>query len=441
MAAGAAAISGLLFGFDTAVINGALLFLRAHFQLTDFQTELVASGLLCGCIAGSAIAGMLSDAWGRRKTLLATAVLFSVAALGCALPSQVWQLIAARFCCGIAIGIASVLSPMYISEIAPPEIRGRLISLNQLAIVTGILMAYFVNWRLAALGQESWRWMFAVAALPSAIFFAAMCWNPESPRWLVRRGRAEEAYAVLVRTMPPDAASRELRQIEASLEEEESARLRELFRPGIRRAFGIAVFLAVFQQITGINTVMYYGSIIFKEIAGESSARAVGANVAVGSVNLLCTVGALFLVDRFGRKVLLMVGAGGMGLALCGLGIAFRTNSHSIGWVLGLILLYVACFAFTLGPCVWVYIAEIFPNRIRGRAMSLATLALWTACLLVTLTFLSLVRWLSASGTFLVYGGLCGVLLVFVMRLPETKQKTLEEIQAFWHNSNGAKQL
>jgi SP family arabinose:H+ symporter-like MFS transporter len=433
MAAGAAAISGLLFGFDTAVINGALLFLRAHFQLTDFYTELVASSLLCGCIAGAALAGVLSDAWGRRRTLLATAVLFSAAAVGCALPSQVWQLIAARFCCGIAIGVASVLAPMYISEIAPPDIRGRLISLNQLAIVSGILLAYYVNWRLAALGQESWRWMFAVAALPSAVLFGAMCWNPESPRWLVRRGRAKEACAVLGRIMPPDAAARELLHIEASLKEEESASLRELFRPGIRRAFGIAVFLAVFQQITGINTVMYYGSIIFKEIAGENSTRAVAANVAVGLVNLICTIAALFLVDRFGRKVLLMAGAGGMGVALFGLGIAFRTDAHSIAWILGLILLYVACFAFTLGPCVWVYIAEIFPNRIRGRAMAMATLALWTACLLVTLTFLSLVRWLSATGTFWVYASLCGVLLLFVRSLPETKQRTLEEIQTFWH--------
>jgi sugar porter (SP) family MFS transporter len=433
MAACAAAVSGLLFGFDTAVINGALLFLRADFHLTDFYTELVASGLLCGCILGAACSGMLSDAWGRRKTLLAAAVLFCAAALGCAMPSQVWQLIAARFCCGVAIGIASVLAPMYISEIAPPDIRGRLVSLNQLAIVSGILLAYYVNWQLAMLGEGSWRWMFAVAAVPSAILFGAMWWNPESPRWLVGRGLPDKALAVLIRTMPKTAAGQEVREIETSLEEEKSAGLRDLLRPGMRRALGIAIFLAVFQQITGINTVLYYGSIIFKEMAGESASHAVGANVAVGAMNLVCTIGALFLVDRFGRRALLMAGSAGMGLSLLGLGFAFYLGSRSITWILGLILLYVACFALSLGPCVWIYIAEIFPNRIRGAAMSVATLALWSACLAVTLTFLSLLHWLSPAGTFWLYAGLCAVMFVFVLRvLPETKQKTLEEIQTFW---------
>ncbi len=433
MVACAAAISGLLFGFDTAVINGALLFLRAEFGLNEFYTELVAGSLLFGCIFGSAGAGVLSDKWGSRKALLGSAVLFGAAAVGCAVPSNVWELIAARFCCGLAIGVASVLAPMYISEVAPADIRGRLVSLNQLAIVTGILMAYFVNWQLAGLGKGSWRWMFAVAALPSAAFFVAMWFNPESPRWLVRAGMAEEAHAVLLRTTVESQASRELQEIRHSLEEEASARLRDLFRPGMRRALAIAVFLAVFQQITGINTVLYYGSIIFKEIAGSSASNAVGANVVIGLMNLICTIGALFLIDRFGRKVLLMAGSAGMGVSLLGLGFAFHAGTRSASWILGLIVLYVACFALSLGPCVWVYIAEIFPNRIRGRAMSVATLTLWTACLAVTLTFLSLVRMLSAAGTFWLYAGLCAVMFLVVgWVLPETKKKTLEEIQTLW---------
>ncbi len=439
MAASAAAISGLLFGFDTAVINGALLFIREQFRLTEIHTELVAGSLLCGCILGSACAGMLGDWWGRRKALLAVAVLFGAAALGCAIPSSVWQLIAARFWCGVAIGVASVLAPMYISEVSPAHIRGRLVSLNQLAIVSGILLAYYVNWQLAARGESSWRWMFGVAAVPAVAFFAAMWWNPESPRWLARSRMPERAYAVLARTMQEGEAKKELRQIEKSLEEESSTSMRDLLRPGMRRALGIAIFLAVFQQITGINTVLYYGSILFKEMVGESATNAVGANVAIGGVNFLCTIGALFLVDRVGRRALLMAGSAGMGLALLALGFAFRQAHPSSGWILGLILLYVACFALSLGPCVWVYIAEIFPNRIRGRAMSVATLALWTACLAVTLTFLSLMRLLSPTGTFWLYAGLCAVMFVVVLLvLPETKQKSLEEIQAFWTVGSGS---
>jgi sugar porter (SP) family MFS transporter len=430
LAACAAAISGLLFGFDTAIINGALLLLRAQFRLTEFYTQFVVGCLLCGCILGAALSGKLSDSWGRRKALLAAAVLFSVSALGCALPSNVWHLIAARFCCGVAIGLASVLAPLYIAEIAPPQIRGRLVALNQLAIVTGILLAFYVGWKLAAWGQQSWRWMFAAAALPSLGFFISMWWNPESPRWLVRRGNRERAYAVLLRITSEKQAGEELREIERSLEEENAARLQDLLRPGMRRAFGIALFLAIFQQITGINTVMYYGSIIFKEIGGKSIANAVGANVTIGAVNLVCTVFALFLVDRVGRRILLAAGSAGMALALLGIGFAFRRGGPSGNWVLALILLYVGCFALSLGPCVWIYIAEIFPNRIRGRAMSVATLALWTACLAVTLTFLSLIRLLSPAGTFWLYAALSTVMFVFVLRvLPETKLKSLEAIQ------------
>jgi SP family arabinose:H+ symporter-like MFS transporter len=433
LAAGAAAISGLLFGFDTAVINGALLFIRAQFRLTEIDTEVVASSLLCGCILGAACAGMLGDWLGRRKALLAVAALFCAAALGCAIPANVSQLIFARFWCGVAIGVASVLAPMYISEVSPAHIRGRLVALNQLAIVTGILLAYYVNWQLAAQGEGSWRWMFAVAAIPSAAFFAAMWWNPESPRWLARNGMEEKAYTILCRTMEESEARKELRQIEKSLQEESSARMSDLLRPGTRLALGIAIFLAVFQQVTGINTVLYYGSIIFKEMVGQSATNAVGANVAIGAVNLLCTIGSLFLVDRIGRRGLMLAGSAGMGLALLALGFAFHGGQPSIHWILGLILLYVACFALSLGPCVWIYIAEIFPNKIRGRAMSVATLALWTACLAVTLTFLSLMRWLSPAGTFWLYAALCAVMFVVVLWvLPETKQKSLEEIQAFW---------
>jgi SP family arabinose:H+ symporter-like MFS transporter len=427
-----AATSGLLFGFDIAVINGAILFLRQQFALTEFQTEAAASSLLFGCVAGALVAGVLSDRFGRRLVLMLSAALFALSAVGAALPRTLWEFGAARFAGGIAIGVAAMLAPLYIAEIAPARIRGRLVALNQMAIVTGILLAYFVNWALSFAGEESWRWMFAVAAVPSVAFLVALFFVPESPRWLVEFGREAEALRVLAKVSGQAEADRELPRIREAIAEE-SGTLRQLLQPGYRRALGIAVALAILQQITGINTVLFYGSILFKEHLGNADSAAIGANVAIGLVNFLATFAALWWIDRAGRKTLLMLSAGVMAACQILLAIAFQFQPAPAWLVLPLVLTCVAAFAIGLGPATWVVLSEIFPTRIRGRAMGIATIALWLACIALTMTYLTLVRLAGVSGAFALYGAICVFTAIFVWRvLPETKGKTLEEIERSW---------
>jgi sugar porter (SP) family MFS transporter len=428
----AAAMAGFLFGFDIAVINGAILFLRQQWSLSEFQTEFAASSLLIGCVAGASIAGWLSDRFGRRRILMLSAILFALSSVGAALPRTLGEFAAARFLGGVAIGVASVLAPLYIAEVSPPHLRGRLVSLNQMAIVTGILAAYAVNWLLASLGPSSWRWMFASATLPAAAFFAALLFVPESPRWLVERLRPAEALRILSRIGGKERAAAELAEIEDAVAMETGS-FGELFRPGLRKALIIAVSLAILQQITGINTVLFYGAILFKEHAGGSESSAVAANVIVGVINFLATIVALWVIDKVGRKALLMVSAAGMAVAEISLGAAFLMHPPPSNFILAIVLVCVAFFAVGLGPGVWVLLSELFPTRIRGRAMSVATISLWVACVALTLTFLSLVKAITVSGAFWLYAAMCVVTFVLVWRVtPETKGKTLEEIEQLW---------
>ncbi|MBO0356708.1 sugar porter family MFS transporter [Hymenobacter sp. BT186] len=426
-----AALGGLLFGFDTAIINGALIFLKKDFQLSDSETEWAASSILFGAVIGAALAGWLTDRYGRRRLLFAAAALFTASALAAAVPRTLTEFVLARLAGGLAIGLASLLVPLYIAEIAPARIRGRLVTLNQLAIVTGILLAYVASYFLADLGLNSWRWMFASAALPSLLFMLTLLLVPESPRWQLGQGREAAARRTLTRLNGPVAAAAEAEEIQGALAAErgEEARLRQ---PRLRQPLRIAVVLAVLQQITGINTILYYGSIIFTEHSGQSAASAIGANALIGGINFVGTVVALFVIDRIGRKPLLLLASGGMALALGALVVALQL--HASGpWLLGLIMLYVACFAVGLGPGVWVVITEIFPNAVRGRAASLATVALWIACTLISFTFLSLVKAAGLSGAFGLYAGLSALTFVFVWRaVPETKERTLEEIERTW---------
>ena len=424
------ALSGFLFGFDTAIINGAIVFLRRYFHWTEVQTEFAAGSLLAGCALGAGVAGALSDRFGRKIVLLLSAVIFALSAVATGLPNGLGEFVAARVVAGVAIGIASMLAPLYIAEVSPAAIRGRLVSMNQLAIVLGILVSYLVGWAMAGLGEGSWRWMFAVAAVPSVLFFGALFFVPESPRWLVKEGRHDEAAKILARLGEPPS---QLREIERAIAEE-SGSLRQLLEKGLRRALLVGVTLAILQQVTGINTVLYYGSIIFTEQVGaQSTSAALWANVLVGTTNLVFTVIALFTIDRLGRKVLLISAAAGMGVSLTALGFVFAVGSVTPSRALALILCYVACFSFGMGPGVWVVISELFPTRIRGRAMSLATVALWLACLLITVTFLSLVKAFTAAGAFWVYGVMCACTVWFVWKFtPETKGKNLEEIEQQW---------
>jgi sugar porter (SP) family MFS transporter len=424
-------LGGLLFGFDTAIINGALIFLKKDFNLTDSQTEWAASSILFGAVVGAAIAGWLTDRYGRRRLLFGSAALFTLSALAAAVPRTLTEFLVARLAGGLAIGVASLLVPLYIAEIAPARIRGQLVTLNQLAIVTGILLAYVASYYLADLGLASWRWMFASAALPSVLFMLTLLLVPESPRWLLGRGREVEAIGTLTRLNGPVAAAAEAEEIKAALVAERGEEA-NLYQPRLRRPLRIAVVLAVLQQITGINTILYYGSIIFTEHSGQSAASAIGANALIGGINFAGTIVALFIIDRGGRTPLLLFASGGMALALGAVGVALQL--HAPGpWLLALIMLYVACFAVGLGPGVWVVITEIFPNAVRGRAASLATVALWIACTLISFTFLSLVKAAGLTGAFGLYAVLSAFTFFFVWRaVPETKGRTLEEIERGW---------
>ncbi len=427
--AGVAATAGLLFGFDIAVINGALVFLRQQLHLTEVGTEIAAASLPLGCAAGAGVAGVISDAFGRRRVLFLAAILFAVSSIGAALPHTLTEFVLARLLGGVATGIASILAPLYIAENAPAHIRGRLVTFDQLAIVVGILIAYIVNWGLSWIGPGSWRWMFATAAIPAVALGVALLFVPESSRWLVKEGRLTEALQVLTRLNGAERAQGDLEEIRQAVEEE-SGSFRELFRPGLRRQLILGIGLAILQQITGVNTVFYYGSLIFHDQVKSSNSVALSLNVFVGAINLLVTLAAIWLIDRLGRKLLLLISSGGMAVCLLVLGLSFLRPHVAPMPILILLLAYVGCFGFGMGPAVWVVMSELFPTRLRGRAMSVATVALWLASLLLTMTFLSLVTAIGPSGTFWLYAGISAFTFLFVWRLlPETKGKTLEQIE------------
>ncbi|MGH9615339.1 MAG: sugar porter family MFS transporter [Acidobacteriaceae bacterium] len=429
---GIAAIAGLLFGFDIAVINGAIVFLRVAFHLSDFQTEIAVSSLLIGCIAGAGVAGWLSDRYGRKRVLSLSALLFAVSSLGAALPHDFVQFGSARFVGGIAIGVASMLAPLYIAEVAPARIRGRLVSLNQMAIVTGILLAYLVNWALSFSGASSWRWMFAAAIVPSLGLFFGVFFVPESPRWLMEQDREAEARTVLTRVEGAEQADRQLVEIRHALQQETST-FRDLLAPALRRPLFLVVALSILQQITGINTVLFYGSIIWQRQLGGHASSAIGANAVIGVVNFIVTIAALWLIERSGRRPVLMLSSGCMAICQLLLGLAFLLKPAPAPLVLGAMLLCVAAFAIGLGPATWVLMAELFPTRVRGRAMSIANMALWIACFALTFTFLSLAHAITITGAFCLYSFLCVVTFLLVWRMvPETKGKTLEQIELLW---------
>jgi len=426
-----AAIGGLIFGFDTAIVAGATRYMKEQFSLNSLQEGWAVSVVLVGCMFGAGLAGPVSDRIGRRRFMLISAVLFFVSAVGCALPRTISEFVIFRFIGGLGIGSAAVLSPLYIAEMSPARIRGALVSVNQMAIVTGILLAYFVNWVFAGAGPSNWRWMYAMGALPSVLFFVLLLRVPESPRWLVKRGREEEAGRVLARVGTAETAAKEIRDIKETLALEKGS-FGELFRPGFRRPLFIAIVLAVFQQITGINAILYYAPRIF-ESAGFARMSAIGQSTVVGLVNMLFTVVAIVLADRVGRRPLLLVATGGMGFSLMLLGAAFKYQFLPPSALLFIILLYIAFFASAMGPLVWVVMAEIFPIRMRGAAMGIATLILWFADFVVTLTFPIISDKLSSSAAFWLYAAMCAVDLVFMLYfLPETKGKSLEEIERRW---------
>lgn len=437
-----ATLGGLLFGYDTAVISGAIGFLRTHFQLDTVGMGWAASSALVGCIAGAAGAGALSDRFGRKKMLVVAAILFAVSGIGCALPRTISEFNLFRIIGGVGVGFASMLSPLYIAEVAPARMRGRLVSVNQFAIVTGMLVVYFVNYFIALQGDEAWnveagwRWMLGSESLPALVFLAGLLVVPESPRWLLKQNRRDEAFRILSRVDGEEQAGQELSQLGGLLKQEHGS-LADLFRPGLRGVLALGIALAVLQQVTGINVFLYYGPEIFKSLGNETNA-ALLQTVIVGAVNLVFTVAAILVVDRLGRKPLMILGSAGMGISLAFLGLAAYLQKTEL-WVLTFMLTYIASFAIAIGPVTWVLLSEIFPTRVRGRAMAIATLLLWTANYIVSQTFPMLdenpylVSTFHHGFAFWLYGAMCVVLIIVVWRwVPETKGRTLEEIEQHW---------
>ncbi len=434
---GIAALGGLLFGYDTAVISGAIGFLETKFELTPLGKGWAASSAIIGCIVGAMLAGWTSDRWGRKKILILTAVLFGISAIGSAIPRDLTEFVIARFIGGLGVGAASMLSPLYITELAPANIRGRLVSLYQLAIVLGILLIFFVNMLVQGLGDEAWnvemgwRYMLGSETIPAVLFFAAMFFVPESPRWLVKEGRENEALGILTNINGAQAAKSILNDVQEALLEEKGT-LKELFSGRFKQAVFVGVVLAIFSQFQGINAIMYYAPEIFKEV-GIPTHLAFLQTVIIGVVNTIFTFVAILFVDKAGRKVLLLGGGAGMGISLLMVGLCFQ-----FGWtgipLLVFIVSYTGCFAASFGPVTWVVMSEIFPLKMRGIAMSVATFAIWVAVYIVTLLFPLLLKEAGPANTFFTFFAMSVLGFIFVfLKVPETKGKTLEEIEHHWH--------
>jgi len=434
IAVGVAAIGGLLFGYDTGVISGAILFIKNQFSLSITMEEIVVSSVLVGAVIGAVIGGALTDRFGRRKMIILAGIIFTVSAIGTALSQTVTWLIAARIVSGIAIGIASFISPMYIAELVPAKVRGALVAVNMLAITTGIVVAYLVDYAFS--GIQGWRYMFGLAAIPSIALVIGMWRLPDSPRWLISKSKVEQARRVLQRARTASDVSPEITDIQQSMEKQGHGGINGLFQPSLRMPLIVGLGLAVFQQITGINTVIYYAPTIFKFVGIKAAGPAILAGAGLTMVMWCLHVLAIFLLDRVGRRPLLLIGVTGqiIGLAILGAAFQFQQFASFKSYIaIGGLVIYVACFAFGLGPIFWLLISEIYPLKIRSAAMSAVTVTNWGMNLAVAVTFLTLVAVLGHAETFWLYGVIAVAAWVFIYRLvPETKGRSLEEIEAHW---------
>jgi MFS transporter, SP family, galactose:H+ symporter len=427
-------LGGLLFGYDTSVISGAMLFLRTDFHLTDVQLEFAVGVALAGALVGAAIAGYCADRWGRRITLLATGIGFGAFAILSGLASGLVTFSIARFFVGVCIGMASLVTPLFLAEMSPAKIRGALVSLNQLAITIGIAVAYFVDYELAA--SQNWRWMFMTAVFPALVLILGMIFLPESPRWLAREGYRERALEGFYRLGRGAEAESELEDVERVLAEEQEG-FSILLKPGFRMAAFVGIGLAIFQQITGVNTIIYYSPEILRMAGYPSAQAAIIAAGIIGVVNVLITIVSIFLIDRLGRRFLLIIGTSGMAIALTLVGLAFQRHEAGRS-VFYAVIAYIVFFGIGLGPVVWLLISEIYPTKIRGKAMSLATLTIWGANWVVASTFLSLIHNVGFAGTFWIYAVICLFALIFCLGfVPETKNKSLEDIERHWRRLSG----
>lgn len=428
-----AAIGGLLFGYDTGVISGALLYIRDDLHAGPVAQEFIVSILLIGAAAGAVLSGYLADRISRRNTKIISGAIYVVGALGCALSVNTAMLLGFRFLLGLSVGTASFVAPMYISEVAPPKARGGLTSFNQLAVTAGILISYLVNFAFKDV-TGNWRWMLGLAVVPGAALALGMMTVPKTPRWLAEHGRDDEARQVLTRlrrNMPDADVDDELDEIRRTVREGRQARASDLWGP-LRPLLVVGLALAIFQQFVGVNTVIYYAPTILEQ-TGLRADQAVTQALSVGITNLLFTIAAVLLLDRVGRRPLLLIGTVGLGIGLAVLAIYFGVGALSAGapWLaLSALIFYIACFAIGLGPVFWLMISEIFPLHLRGKAMSITTVANWLANFLVSATFLSLIGAIGQVGTFVLYAALAVVAVAtFARMVPETKERSLEDIQ------------
>jgi len=440
-----AALGGFLFGFDTAVISGTISLVKNDFALSAVSEGWFVSCALLGCIIGVSFSGRLSDQYGRKIVLILSAVLFLASAIGCMYASSFTMLIIFRLVGGLGIGVASMVSPLYISEFAPARLRGMMVSLYQLALTIGIVLAYFSNAYLAdhatgtyasesmttIFSTEVWRAMLGLGALPAIIFLICLFLVPESPRWLLLKGQAQQAADILVKIDGPAAAKREIEAFKTQGDDKDTS-LKELFTPVYRKALWIGLLLPFLSQVCGINAVIYYGPRILEQ-AGFTLNSALGGQVTIGLVNVVFTFVAIFTVDKWGRRPLLFAGVGGAVLSLLIIGLLFALGITDGPWILLFILVFIACFAFSFGPVCWVVVGEIFPNAIRGKAMALATLSLWIGNFLVGQLTPVMLEGLGSSWTFWLFALCCSPAIWLTWKvIPETKGRSLEDIEAHW---------
>ena len=423
------ALGGVLFGFDTAVISGTIPFIKSHFGLDEVMLGWAVSSILIGCGLGAMIAGKLADALGRRIALFICAFLFAATGVGVALADSLTVFIIFRIASGVAVGAVAMIVPMYIAETVPASFRGKMVALYQLAIVLGILLAYVANYSLSDFGEESWRWMFGSQAIPALLFFFTLFLVPETPRWLIQRNQPDAAYAVLSKTGGQAYADTELKSISHSFSNETAGTLKDLFLPRYSKVLIMGALIAIFQQITGINAILYYAPEIFKN-TGVSASIASMQTIAIGMTMLLFTLVAIWLVDKAGRKRLLLAGSAVMAISLIAVAICFHYQFFGYYLVLLFLLLYIAGFSASLGAVTWVILSEIFPNKIRGLALSFATLVLWLADFAASFSFPILNKQFGTSATLLFFALFCIIYFVYIKaKVPETKGKTLEALE------------
>ncbi|MCE3236140.1 MAG: sugar transporter [Vampirovibrio sp.] len=431
------ALSGLLFGYDTGVISGAILLIKKQFMLDSLMQEVVISAVLLGAIFGTAGSGMVGDRYGRKNTIIVSAFIFAIGGLVTALAPDPITLSIGRVFLGVAVGVASCVAPMYISESAPDKMRGALVFLFQLAITLGILAAYLVDFALVDV-VHGWRWMLGLSAVPATILWLGMYSMPESPRWLVSQNRMAEAKTVLGRLRGGVSVDSELQDIKASFSNQQHDHMswQDLLSPRLRMPLIIGLGLAIFQQVTGINTVIYYAPTILESAGFNSASLSILGTVGVGLINVLATVVSVFLVDRMGRRPLLLTGLIGMIVSMGLIGWAFQggqlTDAMKMAAV-GSLMLYVASFAISLGPLFYLIVSEIYPLSIRAQAISIMTVIQWGANLVVSFTFLSMTEAVGHANTFWLYGLMSlAALIFFYVLVPETRGRSLEEIEASW---------